>query len=732
MEPFTMMLGYGLINSLSQLVVRPLTDKMTAPARQEEIRMQMETKHALDLEAVQLNKKIEFESQIRVQEFCHRHRLQEAQSQFDKQLQMWQLGHFNDKMWPLRTPFDHPSLRIGYQPDLPAPVNIFLAETDPRSPFSMFIKPDLKTRLSNFLQTVYVNDPKQQHPVICRIGDWKEGFQDAAFINALWYGMQGQPTIVVNPIMAELGESLDLNISIWGLGEIGFSPKTQNVITGSFGSAIGRIKREKTMEWITHGLPVESKEMIFNKELLKQEEKMIAEGNGAHVHKLLIQYQLPKEIQSEVYIKFSREYNHMVSCITGMYSDIYHLIEYGSEPYMPTAINQYNRITGNDFQIPDIVIRHYRKALTNMVCTNYLQDRLPGVYLNVAKSLSFNQSNAMSIFQEGVGLWANKKLDTHSEIKIPTSIDECLRLLYDKSNDSDKKYLEKAKETLISINQNEAAEKLNKKISILVTTDIKKNTEGNKEVEWPVNDKITFTDNDFYIWIQKHSTVAMQNGATYAVAYLRNHYFILTFTDSDAKVICNSEISGHSVIAQRYYFPKNLMPANIAVYDLSNKNYCANPEHFMEKKEFGSFERLGRQLDVLINNLGKFSSKPVRVKESEYHTDNTPKNDFEKKLTSLFINSRWLSMESITCDIACFGVIKDWIESKQAFVNGATSAHIFKTSADNKTMLCIFFSDNEGNVLLGDAYPMKRILCQRCDSDIEVLLNGLTIGTINL
>ena len=89
-------------------------------------------------------------------------------------------------------------------------------------------------------------------------------------------------------------------------------------------------------------------------------------------------------------------------------------------------------------------------------------------------------------------------------------------------------------------------------------------------------------------------------------------------------------------------------------------------------------------------------------------------------------------MESITCDIACFGVIKDWIESKQAFVNGATSAHIFKTSADNKTMLCIFFSDNEGNVLLGDAYPMKRILCQRCDSDIEVLLNGLTIGTINL
>lgn len=483
MEPFTMMLGYGLINSLSQLVVRPLTDKMTSASRQREMKLQMETKYAMDLETVRLNKQIELECQKGIQEYCHKLRLKEAQSQFEKQLHMWQLGQFNEKMWPLRTPFDHPSLRLGSITDSPTPINVFLAETDPRSPFSLNVKPELKTRLSNFLQTVYQNEPNQLHPVICRIGDWKEGFQDAAFINALWYGMQGQPTIVVNPIMAEYGETLDLNVSMWGLGEIGFSPKTQNVITGSFGSAIGRIKKEKTQEWMACGLPVDSKEMMHNRELLKREEMMQAEGNGAYTDKLLTQYQLPKEIQSAVYTRFSKEYSNLVSCITGLYSDIYHLIEYGSEPYMPAAMNQYNIMTDGDFKVPEIAIQFYRKALTNMVCTNYLQDRLPFAFLGVAKSLSYSHDDAMHILQEGVGLWANRKLDQHSEVDIPASLDDCLRMLNNQASDSDKRFLECARDTLMSLNAPEAADYLDFKISGLADVEIRNETVKPQPVE---------------------------------------------------------------------------------------------------------------------------------------------------------------------------------------------------------------------------------------------------------
>lgn len=503
-----MMFGYGLINSLSQLVVRPLTDRITSAARQKEMKLQMETKYAMDMETVRLNKQIEQEYHKGVQEYCHRLRLKEAQSQFEKQLQMWQLGQFNEKMWPLRTPFDHPSLRLGSLGDSPTPINVFLAETDQRSPFSLNVKPELKNRLSSFLQTVYQNDPKLSHPLVCRIGDWKDGFQDAAFINALWYGMQGQPTIVINPIMAEYGETLDLNVSMWGLGEVGYAPKTQNVVTGSFASAIGRIKKEMTQEWISCGLPVDSKEMMHNRDLLKREEMMQREGNGAYIDKLLTQYQLPKEIQSTVYTKFSKEYSNLVSCITGLYSDIYHLLEYGSEPYMPTAVSLYNIMTDGKFKIPEIAIRYYRKALTNMVCTNYLQDRLPLVYLRVANSLSYSRNDAMQIFQEGVGLWVNKKLELHSEVEIPTSLDECLRILNDCSSDFDKSFIICARDTLISLNETEAADDLNFKISRLSDVTISKEIDQPQPLEKAPDEQvkveqehianITKTDNSDY------------------------------------------------------------------------------------------------------------------------------------------------------------------------------------------------------------------------------------------
>ena len=58
MEPFALMLGYGLVNTLSQLVVRPISDKLSEKSRMNDMLMQMETKHQLDLDAVRINKQI--------------------------------------------------------------------------------------------------------------------------------------------------------------------------------------------------------------------------------------------------------------------------------------------------------------------------------------------------------------------------------------------------------------------------------------------------------------------------------------------------------------------------------------------------------------------------------------------------------------------------------------------------------------------------------------------------
>ena len=732
MEPFTMMMGYGLINSVSQLVIRPLTDKLTAGSRKEEMLFQMEQKHRLDLESVRLNKDIELSNNQRIQEFCHQCRLEEAQSQFEKQLQMWALGQFNSSMWPLLTPFDHPSLKPNFALGQQVPINVFLAKTDPKSPYAMLIQSDVKNRLSNFITTTYSNS--HQHPTICRIGDWKDGFQDAAFINALWYGMQGQPSIVINPIQSEFGELLDLNISVWGLASNGYSPLTQTVISGPFGSAIGRIKREETRRWVASGLPLSSPELQHNANLLKQEDSLVAEGKGDLVDCLLVQYKLPKEIQTAVITKFSREYSHMISCVAGMYSDIYHLLEYGSSPYMPQAISEYNHRNGVDYQIPVIAAQHYRKALTNLTCSNYLQDKLPTAYLNVAASLSYDPISAAEIFQEGVGLWANRKLDNGHEIRLPESIDDCLRLLRDYSEGVDRQYLQCAASTLTRIKLPEAAKELERKIISLPTTSVNHdntntNTYPQEQCEWEVKNLPLYHLSDFQNWVFTNSGTAQSNGATEAVAYVTSgKNLMVAFISDQCKLVPVNNIGGQCIVTNPFFVDPSFIDGNVIEYDLHSNQFKSNRFRFMQKKEFDSFERLGKQLDNLVNNLKKTSQ--IGRNHSEPQNDSASAGDFEKQITDFFMNCNMVSMESETCEIANFDAIRFWVVSKLP-VQGASKAHILKSRRGQDSLICVFFSNGE-DVLLDENYPKKRILCGNGDIELNSFLNGAPMGTINL
>lgn len=729
MEPFTMMMGYGLINSISQLVIRPLTDKLTAGSRREEMMFQMEQKHRLDLESVRLNKEIELSNNLHIQEYCHQCRLIEAQGQFEKQLEMWALGQFNSSMWPLLTPFDHPSLKPNFAPGQQVPINVFLAKTDPKSPYAMLIQSDVKNRLSNFITTTYSNS--QEHPTICRIGDWKDGFQDAAFINALWYGMQGQPSIVINPIQSEFGELLDLNVSFWGLASNGYSPLTQTVLSGAFGSAIGRIKREATRKWVESGLPLSSPELQHNTNLLKQEDALIADGKKNLIDRLLVQYKLPKEIQTEVITEFSREYSHIISCVAGMYSDIYHLLEYGSTPYMPQAIGEYNRRNRANYAIIDIAAEHYRKALTNLACSNYLQDKLPLAYLNVASSLSYDPTSASEIFQEGVGLWANRKLEKGREVRLPESIEECVRLLRDNSDANDKSYLQNAANTLLRINLPDAANELKRRIISLpdiFTED--KTSENTPQYEWEVREMPAYNLSDFQSWIFQQGNTAAQNGASEAVAYITpERNLMVTFVTNQGRLVPVNNIGGCCIVTSQFYVDSSFIDGNIIEYNLQSNQFVSNRFNFMQKKEFDSFERLGKQLDSLVNNLKK-TAQIGRHQSATTSSGNVPESDFEKQTADFFMNCNMMSMESETTEFAQFDRIRAWVVSKLP-VQGASKAHILKTRRGTDTLICVFFSDGE-NVLLDEQYPKKRILCGNGDNELNSFLNNAPMGTINL
>lgn len=736
MEPFMMMLGYGLVNSMAQLVVRPIADKLTQNNRREEMLMQMEAKQKLDLKSVRLNKAIELEYNMNIQQYCHRIRVNEAQSQFANQLKMWQQGQFNEKMWPLLTPFDHPSLKPQYANGHQVPINVFLAKTDPHSAFARWLQSNVKDRLSNFLQTTYSNSA--DHPCVCRIGDWKDGFQDAAFINALWYGLQGQPCIVINPIQSEFGEQLDLNVSLWGLAASGFAPLTQTVITGPFGSAIGRIERQETIRWRDNGLPVSSPDMIHNMGLLQQESNLRALGKDEDViDDLLGQYKLPSEIRNRVITRFSREYSHSIACITGMYADIFHLIEYGAEPFMPKAINAYNMSMQSNYQIPDIAVSHYRKALTDLACSNYLQDRLPFAYLKVAKAINFDKTSAHEVFQEGIGLWANRKLGLGQELALPESIDRCIGLLKDKSTDGDRQYLEMAKIALMSMNEVDAAKELEKKIDIIGPGSGGNSGGGDtgggkQEMEWQVSDYEQFRIDDFHSWVDQNAFKASQLGATEAIAYIRpSKIIVIAFIDDNGKVIYGKGLGGLCVRTAVFYVNESIIDGNLIEWSLKGQRYITNKLTFMQKREFDSFERLGKQLDALVNNVRKATDIRNRRQEAAPQNQPAANNDVINQIANYFMETNSMSIESESVETVEFDKVRAWVVSKLP-VRNATKAHIVYTRRGMDNLVCVFFSDEENNGLFGEEYPKKRILCGQCDAEMRAFMNGGEIGTIKL
>ena len=721
MEPFMMMLGYGLVNSMAQLVVRPIADKLSQNNRREDMLMQMEAKQKLDLESVRLNKTLELENNLNIQQYCHQLRVDEAQNQFANQLKMWQLGQFNERMWPLLTPFDHPSLKPQYTSGQQVPINVFLAKTDPRSAFGQLLQSDVKNRLSNFLQTTYSNSA--DHPCVCRIGDWKDGFQDAAFINALWYGLQGQPCIVINPIQSEFGEQLDLNVSLWGLASTGYAPLTQTIITGPFGSAIGRIAREETIRWKNNGLAVVSQEMKHNMDLLKQEETLRGQGKGDDVIRYLLgQYKRPNEILNDIITRFSREYSHSIACITGMYADIYHLIEYGAEPFMPKAINAYNISMQSSYQIPDIAISHYRKALTDLACSNYLQDKLPFAYLRVAKAINFDKRSAHEVFQEGIGLWANRKMEIEKELPLPESIEKCISILNDNSTENDNRYLEMVKSVLVSIGEYDAAKEIKPGTTIVTK----------KEMNWEIKDYELFRIDDFHSWVDKNLYKAQELGATEAIAYIRpSNIIVIAFVDDNGKVIFGNALGGLCVRTTAFYPSQSIIDENLIEWSIKEQRYITNKHTFMQKREFNSFERLGKQLDALVNNVRRATDMRNRSQETTGQGQPSGQNDVVTQIANFFMETNSRSIESESVETVEFDKVRAWVVSKLP-VRNATKAHIVYTRRGMDNLVCVFFSDDENNGLFGEEYPKKRILCGQCDAEMRAFMNGGEIGTIKL
>lgn len=250
-----------------------------------------------------------------------------------------------------------------------------------------------------------------------------------------------------------------------------------------------------------------------------------------------------------------------------------------------------------------------------------------------------------------------------------------------------------------------------------------------KELSWEINQQALFKYSDFLNWLETKRIIARSLGAKYTIVLLRNGFFMSFFVDSRINIICSDSLSGVCVVGNSQIFPNSHVYNNVLAINLETNSY----ENFsyMDQKHFNSFERLGKQLDALVNNLGQIPrSVCPRPKQSpEQHSSNG--DNLEKQLAQVFLSANSVLLETENKQIASFEEIKTWISSKLPVLD-AKKAHIFSTIIKDKKMVCVFFSDSETRALVGDKYPLKRIMCTELDTDLEAFLNGLSIGTINL
>lgn len=457
------MLSYAIVNALSRLILQPISNKlMGLDTKKEEMMLrQIETKHTLDLEVARLNRELDFDNQFRLQEISHRNRLEEATEQINLQYQMWINQQTDSRTWPLNTPFGSPLLRIEPYDYHIVPLTIFMAKSNNNSDF---VKNGLESTvlgcLDSYLTQFYISD---DHPINAHINDWKGGRQYSSDIQTLWQTLKGQPCLIVTPMPTESNKSLELNITMWGLGSnTQNQPTSEMVLKWDYLSETRRALRNKTKSYIEinekyNSLNPNLKGAIAsNIEAYKEEREWRAKGAS---EREIEQYILKKytpciEFQDDVFTEMGKHIANTICCVAGLFADIYFLLEYGSTPIMPTSISDYSASRGYKWTTPGFERDYYRKALTNVTITGCYHNSVPEIYAKTAKTLCYDASLSKEILREGVWLWANKRNRTIDHA--PKSIRECVMMIKNNISYDDMDFLKAIKDAIGSLGEDSA------------------------------------------------------------------------------------------------------------------------------------------------------------------------------------------------------------------------------------------------------------------------------------
>lgn len=280
--------------------------------------------------------------------------------------------------WPLRNPFDSPlAIEPIYQQNTDmvegckiktiissnqmeiVPLRFISALKNNAHPEASSIN----SELSMFLINNY--SPNKDHAVFSEIGAWRDEIPvNDASINYLFKGLKGQPVMVFVPEFQQNGNLVRFKIWSWGLTGSQTFPDAFDFgwldMVGLYNRvlAIESKKIIKTLKKV--GLSPSSEAILKNSKIIDLFSKEKLNLTGDDRDYLIAMLDTPLEINISVRKRFAKIVSEVFEVVVAMYTDGYHLMEYGTKPQLPSLIPSLNNIP---FMLPSIIT--YYQSLIN-------------------------------------------------------------------------------------------------------------------------------------------------------------------------------------------------------------------------------------------------------------------------------------------------------------------------------------------------------------------------------
>lgn len=390
MEPITMttVMVTAMVTRLLSPIIKGGWRKITnAEAKEEKKRIE--------------NGEREFKNKLELQRLSHEQRLIEASEAHKLSLDKWKTQTYYEKCWPLRNPFEMQICepisddKTYFDGNIIVPCRLISALKDKDHPYARTINGNLSSFVVNYYPTNSI------HAVVSEIGAWKDDVpSNDASVNYLYAGLKKQPVMVLSPTLVNDGKTFIFKVWSWGLGEelnypAGFEfgrlelePLYQKAV---YEESLAMVQLAKEMDYAPK---LYSPKLQRNISIIKEiQNKGVTEK--ARERMLSFLGEAP-EINDAVKAKMEKQISGIFCCISGMYADAYHLLEYKTLPKLPSLLPN---IPGIEYMLPALK-NYYITLLNEFDRIETDKEFLAKLYLDVADSFSrlpFSFENQESI-----------------------------------------------------------------------------------------------------------------------------------------------------------------------------------------------------------------------------------------------------------------------------------------------------------------------------------------------